>query len=270
MFPMSRRSRDLTTCATMAFPRPWPWYSGSTRTSQMVALNAWSLVHLDRPISSSCTPSALRVTRYKLATRKLFLRAASTLSIGRWGQPTFWQRHSRAVASTGPPVRYTMEAAFPSLSTVSMRSISWSSSIPASSQRGSPSAGAFVPFWVTSAVASDSPSPRNDRKESFPPVLLALRSSLEALLPMQGSCCCPPLLGDTLGPNGAVLLVIRFFLAGDTQTALCGCRQLLGEAIMILSHPQAAPGWHGQKGAPPPMLTALARPVEERSGPSLS
>lgn len=37
--------------AGSAAARTWPWYAGSTRTSQMVALKAASLVARARPIS---------------------------------------------------------------------------------------------------------------------------------------------------------------------------------------------------------------------------
>lgn len=40
----------LTMCSTMDFPSPCPWNSGSTSTSQMVALKAWSDVALARPM----------------------------------------------------------------------------------------------------------------------------------------------------------------------------------------------------------------------------
>jgi len=39
------------TCSQSAFPKPWPWKSGSSTTSQIVALNAWSEVALAMPIS---------------------------------------------------------------------------------------------------------------------------------------------------------------------------------------------------------------------------
>lgn len=44
-------------CASFDCARAITWYSGSTRTSQIVALNAWSLVARARPISVSDTTS---------------------------------------------------------------------------------------------------------------------------------------------------------------------------------------------------------------------
>lgn len=59
MLSMLRRSSDRTICSTSALPRPCPWYAGSTSTSQMVALKAWSDVARAKP-TDGCSASIYR------------------------------------------------------------------------------------------------------------------------------------------------------------------------------------------------------------------